>query len=261
MPSKFGIILGDKERVEFRVEDFFHYYLRVKSSFLAMNDGFTGNLADCPEPQPRAEHRRWTSHAEAFFTTTDHLVQVAGITVGQIKKLKAADVKTVAELANASGIKIHKLPDDSLKKLVAQARLQCATRADRAEQPDAPPRFEILPFTGPNGEPLGLAALPPDHPADVFFDMEGYAPEPNGIAIAKVTAKGQEAIKKVMLVQPKRESFVLAIDGITRQPLAVRREPINDDGDMFTLLGFFQSHRLRNVDERGVSCGYLRRPK
>jgi predicted RecB family nuclease len=32
MPSKFGIILGDKERVEFRVEDFFHYYLRVKAS-------------------------------------------------------------------------------------------------------------------------------------------------------------------------------------------------------------------------------------
>ena len=90
MPSKFGIILGDKERVEFRVEDFFHYYLRVKASFLTMNDGFTGNLADCPEPQPRAEHRRWTSHAEAFFTKTDHLVQVAGISVGQIKKLKPA---------------------------------------------------------------------------------------------------------------------------------------------------------------------------
>ena len=53
---------------------------------------------------------------------------------------------------------------------------------------------------------------------------EGYAPEPNGIAIAKVTSKGQEAIKKAMLVQPKRESFVLAIDGITRQPLAVRRD-------------------------------------
>jgi len=55
-------------------------------------------------------------------------------------------------------------------------------------------------------------------------DLIGYAPEPNGIAIAKVTAKGQEAIKKAMLVQPKRESFVLAIDGITRQPLAVRRD-------------------------------------
>lgn len=174
MPEKFGIILGDKERVEFRVEDFFHYYLRIKNSFLAMQDGFTGNLADRPEPQPRAEHRCWTSHAEEFFTKADHLVQVAGISVGQIKKLKGAGVKTVAELANASGKRIHKLANDSLEKLVAQARLQCLTRADRIKQPDAPPRFEILPFTGANGEPLGLAALPPDHPGDVFFDMEGY---------------------------------------------------------------------------------------
>lgn len=174
MPERFGIILGDKERVEFRVEDFFHYYLRIKNSFLAMQDGFTGNLADRPEPQPRAEHRCWTSHAEEFFSKADHLVQVAGISVGQIKKLKGAGVKTVAELASASGKRIHKVANDSLEKLVAQARLQCMTRADRIKQPDAPPRFEILPFTGANGEPLGLAALPPDHPGDVFFDMEGY---------------------------------------------------------------------------------------
>lgn len=58
----------------------------------------------------------------------------------------------------------------------------------------------------------------------ITSDLIGYAPEPDGIAIAKVTAKGQEAIKKAMLVQPKRESFVLAIDGITRQSLAVRRD-------------------------------------
>jgi predicted RecB family nuclease len=174
MPSKFGIILGSKERVEFRVEDFFHYYLRIKAGFLAMQDGFTGNLADCPEPQPRAEHRRWSSHAEEFFVKTDHLVQVAGISVGQIKKLKAAGLNTVTELANASGKAIHKLAGNTLEKLVAQARLQCQTRADRAKQPDAPPRFELLPHVGANGEPLGLAALPPDHPADVFFDMEGY---------------------------------------------------------------------------------------
>ena len=174
MPPKFGIILGDKQRVEFRVEDFFHYYLRIKASFLAMNDGFAGNLAECPEPQPRAEHRRWTSHADAFFTKTDHLVQVAGISVGQIKKLKTAGIKTVAELAKTGGKQIHKLSDESLKKLVTQARLQCETRATRMKQPDAPPCFEVLPFAGANGEPLGLAALPTDHPGDVFFDMEGY---------------------------------------------------------------------------------------
>ena len=55
-------------------------------------------------------------------------------------------------------------------------------------------------------------------------DLIGYAPVQGGPAVAEVTTKGLEAVKNVMLVQPKRESFVLAIDGITRQPLAVRRD-------------------------------------
>ena len=38
-----------------------------------------------------------------------------------------------------------KLANDSLGKLVAQARLQCQTRADRMTNPDAPPRYEVLP--------------------------------------------------------------------------------------------------------------------
>ncbi len=174
IPEKFGIILGSQDRVEFRVEDFIHYYRRIKASFLAMQDGFTGKMVDCPEPLPRAEHRRWTSHAEKFFNNTDHLVRVAGISVGQIKKLKRNGVATMAGLAAASGKSIHKLAADSLEKLIAQASLQCQTRADRMKNKEAPPRYEVLPHTGPNGEPDGLAALPPDHPADVFFDMEGY---------------------------------------------------------------------------------------
>ncbi|HBP86344.1 MAG TPA: helicase, partial [Nitrospiraceae bacterium] len=174
MPEKFGLILGTKDRVEFRIEDFIHYYRRIKANFLTMQNDFTGNIAERPEPLPRVDHGHWTSHAERFFQDTDHLVQVAGITVGQIKKLKNAGITTVADLSAASGASIRKLATDSLAKLVAQARLQCQTRADRAENPDAPPRYEILPPIGANGEPVGLAALPPDHPADVFFDMEGY---------------------------------------------------------------------------------------
>ena len=174
LPEKFGIILGDKDRVEFRVEDFIHYYRRIKASFIAMQEGFSGKLADRPEPLPRADHGRWTSHAEKFFTDTDHLVQVAGITVGQIKKLKVAGIVTANDLAKASGKTVPKLASNSLEKLVAQARLQCQTRTDRLANADAPPRYELLPHVGLNGEPMGLAALPSDHSADVFFDMEGY---------------------------------------------------------------------------------------
>jgi predicted RecB family nuclease len=146
----------------------------TKLARMAMQDGYTGKLANRPEPMPRAEHGRWSSLAEKFFSKTDHLVQVAGISVGQIKKLKAAGIGTVADLATASGNTIRKLANDSFEKLVAQARLQCRTREDRQKNPDARPSYDILPFTGANGEALGLSLLAPGDPADVYFDMEGY---------------------------------------------------------------------------------------
>ena len=128
MPERIGVILGNGERVEFRVEDFIHYYRHIKESFIAMQAAFSGNMDDCPEPLPRAEHGRWTSYAEKFFLEKDHLVQVGGITVGQIKKLKAAGIATMAGLAAASGKSVHKLDAGTLEKLVSQARLQCETR-------------------------------------------------------------------------------------------------------------------------------------
>jgi len=181
LPEKFGIILGSKEKVEFRVEDFIHYYRHIRASFLAMQDGFTGKIKDRPEPLARADHGRWTSLAEQFFIDTDHLVRVAGITVGQIKKLKASGIATMNDLAAASGKSVYKLASDSTEKLVAQARLQCQTLADRTKKPDSPPRYEILSQNGANGEPKGLAALPPYHTADVIFDMESYPLIPGGL--------------------------------------------------------------------------------
>ncbi len=184
----FGIILGTKERVQFRLEDFIHFYRHVRQEFVLMQDRFTGRLEDCPEPLPRADHYEWTSFAEAWFAERDHLVRVANITVGQIKKLHKAGVTTMTQLSEASGRTIPRLNAASLEKLAAQARLQCQTIERRRSAPDAPPCYEILPHAESNGEParadgerdptngerIGLAALPPADPADVFFDMEGF---------------------------------------------------------------------------------------
>ena len=181
MPEQIGVILGNGDRVEFRVEDFIHYYRHIKARFLAMQTVFSGKMEDCPDPLPRAEHGRWTSYAEKFFLEKDHLVQVAGISVGQIKRLKVAGIATMAGLAAAAGKLVHKLDSGTLEKLVSQARLQCETRDDRKAKPDAKPRYEVLPHKGLNGEPRGLAVLPPANPADVFFDMEGYPLVPGGL--------------------------------------------------------------------------------
>jgi predicted RecB family nuclease len=180
-PKTFGIILGNGEKVEFMVEDFFDYYLRIKSSFLAMQDGFSGKLPDCPEPRPRADHGRWNSHAQKFFDDKDHLVNVANITVAQIKKLTAAGITTMARLAESSNATVPRFAQESLQKLAAQAALQCRTRTNQKQSPDCPPAFELLPYCGPNGEPVGLAQLPSASPADVFFDMEGYPLVPGGL--------------------------------------------------------------------------------
>ncbi|HTL61358.1 MAG TPA: TM0106 family RecB-like putative nuclease [Nitrospira sp.] len=186
--DRFGIILGTKERVQFRLEDFIHFYRQVRQSFLRMQDRYTGRLQDCPEPLPRAEQYQWTSHAERFFNERDHLVKVANITVGQIKKLHRAGVTTMTELAQAGGRTVPRLNQASLDKLAAQARLQCQTRELRRTSPDAPPCYEVLPSRGGHGGPgradgelTGLAALPPADPADVFFDMEGYPLAPGGL--------------------------------------------------------------------------------
>lgn len=181
LPSRFGVILGTQERVEFRLEEFFHYYRRVKANMLAAQDAFTGRFEDRPEPQPRADHGRWSSHAEAYFEETDHLVRVAGITTGQIKKLKRAGIGTMTKLARASGTKVPKLSSDTLEKLAAQARLQCGTLEARAADPACCPEFEVLPKVLPDGRPNGLSSLPRPHAADVFFDMEGYPLVPGGL--------------------------------------------------------------------------------
>jgi predicted RecB family nuclease len=179
--SHFGIILGTKERVQFRLEDFFHFYRHVRQSFLLMQEQFTGHLDDRPEPLPRADHYQWTSSAERWFDERDHLVRVAGITVGQIKKLHKVGVATMTQLAEAGGRTIPRLNPTSLEKLAAQVRLQCRTIELRRTAPEAPPCYEILPHIGQNNEPVGLAALPPADPADVFFDMEGYPLAPGGL--------------------------------------------------------------------------------
>jgi len=180
-PETFGVILGNGERVTFRLESFVYYYRHLKRDFLTLQTGFTGDMRDRPEPAPRADHGRWTSHADRFFRDLDHLVMVAGITSGQIKKLVKSGITTTAQLAAASGRKVPKLDQVSLEKLAAQARLQRQSGEDRLADPEAPPRFEVLPHVGPNGEAIGFAALPPEDPGDVWFDMESYPLAPGGL--------------------------------------------------------------------------------
>ncbi|MEO5859536.1 MAG: TM0106 family RecB-like putative nuclease, partial [Pyrinomonadaceae bacterium] len=186
MPEKFGIILGADadgicDRIELRIEDFIHYYRHLKDNFLAMQANFDGDMESRPIPDPRADHGRWQSHADAYLDERDHLVRVAGISTGQIKKLNEAGISTLADLAGTSGRSISKMPRETLDRLVHQARLQMETRELRRVDEKAIAKFDILPTEDETGTLVGLGAMPPEHPADVYFDMEGYPLTPGGL--------------------------------------------------------------------------------
>ena len=174
IPEKFGIILGNGQRVEFRTEDYIHYYRRIRENFLEMQDKYTGSIEERPEPLAGADHGHWSSFAENYFSSTDHLGQVAGITAGQIKKLYKAGVKSMNELGKAGNITVPKLAADTFEKLVKQARLQSLTKADRLSDSESPARFELIDKLPNVLIPSGLETIPPKDSADIFFDMEGY---------------------------------------------------------------------------------------
>lgn len=179
-PKNFGVILGDSSRVSFQTEEFFYLYLNLKEKFLRLQSEFNGQIGQRPLPEPRAENGRWSSLAERILRESDSLVQVAGITLGQIRKLEDAGIKTVADLAKTGAV-CPKIPKETFEKIKDQAELQHQTRQERLNQPELPPLTKVLPVKESEGRAAGLATLPPARSGDIFFDMEGYPLVPGGL--------------------------------------------------------------------------------
>lgn len=174
-PEFVVVILGNGTRQRFRTDDYWYYYQNLKNAFLQLMAEFVPD-ADHPIPDPRADHGRWQSHAEKWLLERDHLFQVANISVSQIRKLNAAGVDTVAQLASAPIERVAKLNDGIYQRLIAQAAVQMRTRkleADAENPAVVRPAYEILPpdLDKPRS---GLALLPPASPGDTYFDIEGY---------------------------------------------------------------------------------------
>jgi uncharacterized protein len=174
LPPTVRIVLGSGDMPEYATSDFYYYYQQLKQGFLKLMENF--DPKEPPAPDPRADHGRWSSHAQHWLEEKDHLVLVAGINVSQIKKLNLAGVTTVGQLAKIGPTKIRRLSDDITQRLAEQARLQVETRDLRRKAgPDAavPPAYRVI--FPPEAQPRrGLALLPPRSEGDVFFDMEGY---------------------------------------------------------------------------------------
>ena len=170
-PRHVHVLLRDGARSSFRTDDFFFLHRATKAAFLAAMAAF--DEARPPEPEVGGSFDRWAGEARRRLEAADDLALVAGIRTDQVKKLRAAGVRTVAALAASQG-RVGGIGLEPLERLREQARLQIDSRGTK------PPRFRVL-VPGPEEARRGLALLPPSSPGDVYFDMEGDPFEGDGL--------------------------------------------------------------------------------
>ncbi|MCL8208868.1 MAG: TM0106 family RecB-like putative nuclease [Actinomycetia bacterium] len=162
-PERFYLALGTGTVAAYRVGDFGAYADWARRRLLGTLEAVRHGPMPEPDPVAACATCRWLLRCEADRRASDHLALVADIRRDQIRRLRAAGIATVAQLAAASPSRMTGVEAAALGRLVAQARLQVAARAGKG------PLYELLPSEAGRG----LAALPAPSPGDVFFDLEG----------------------------------------------------------------------------------------
>lgn len=172
--ERVGLILGATPLV-LRTASFGSIYRRTRERFLHAQRHFEPDDVPLP-PEPRAPTGRWSKIADRQMLERDDLRLVARVSRRQAARLQAAGISTWKELAALTGtdprarieLDVPGMPPPILRRLSRQAQLQLTARAN----PIQPPPVELLGGACAPGAALG--ALPPPHPADCFFDLEGY---------------------------------------------------------------------------------------
>ena len=165
-PERAHVELGDGTRATLRLADYAHYARAARERLEA--------FVAAPEPTrpvPCADCAlcRWGDHCASVWEAEDSLFNVAGITRGQVKKLEAAGITTMASLAAHEG-GVRGLAQGTLDRLRVQARLQHARKTGA-------PAFELrAPEPG-----KGFDLLPEPREGDLFYDIEGDPHVPGGL--------------------------------------------------------------------------------
>jgi len=165
------VALGNGRNERVPLNDCFDYYLAVKAAFLQTQADWSADRE--PDPAAYANHGDWSGNAAQALQARDHPGRVARITRRQIERLEAAGIATMSALADAAGRDVPGIDAARMDWLVRQAALQCASaNADK------------LPFhlvEAPPEAKTGLTALPDASPLDVFFDIEGFPLDGDGL--------------------------------------------------------------------------------
>lgn len=165
------VILGNMDHKRYRTDDYYYFYQNLKTHFLETHREFT--TSNCPDPAASRSWGRWNTYAEQLLKQTDHLVQVATITSGQIKKLVKAGITTMTALADAGNKTVKGMKPEVFERLKLQAGIQKQSEGKEI------PLYQLIPLDA--GKKQGLALLPPASPRDFFFDLEGFPLQEGGL--------------------------------------------------------------------------------
>ena len=116
-------------------------------------------------------HCDFFDRCESEWRAADSPIFVAGLTGAQVIKLERAGVHTLSQLAELTLMSVPGMGDDTLAKLIAQAKLQKRGRAEGKGL------VELL-----QPSPLrGFELLPHPQTGDLFYDIEGDPLYPEGL--------------------------------------------------------------------------------
>jgi predicted RecB family nuclease len=184
-PHLMHIFMGDQTEKSFACAQFSRYVANVVQRFqdhvrslaprIQAGMDASVSLGTYPDPCPRCSLCKWQALCEERRLNNDHLCQVAGISKQQIKRMQAAGITTLEELANwPPENRVLKISSQTLTKLVQQAALQFQGRKTGKHL------YELLTCDQDDG-PRGFARLPKPCSGDMFFDMEGDPLEEGGL--------------------------------------------------------------------------------
>jgi uncharacterized protein len=161
-PDLAYVVLGTRERVPIRLADVTAYFRRVRERFGAAVEARPGTG---PYPCHHCSFCDFRGLCEDRLEREDHVVRVAGIHRGQVKRLFAGGINTLTALAEAPpGTAVAKIAASTLEGLREQAGLQLIRQ-----------RSGALEWRALDVEPgRGFAALPPRSAGDLVFDLEGH---------------------------------------------------------------------------------------
>ena len=171
MPAFMHVVLGDGSRASYRVSDYIRYYHALKARFITSRALQTPTY---PVPCGQCGQCPWDHLCADQWEQDDHLSRVANIRTSQVRKLNAAGITTMAEIAQ--------LPDDAVVPRLAASTLQTLRHQARLqwlERTSGEKRCELLPLVA--DPPLGFLRLPPPDVHDLYFDMEGDPLVPEGL--------------------------------------------------------------------------------